>query len=115
MQIATLLSLLLTIATTTLVRAEACPVPTAEGWVAEYDIPEGSTETVCYWSQCAALGGVAGWSPTYYECLPNDLCLATRAGWCRDGGGGEYQGAKKSMFGKKRGVSAKAGGREWVA
>lgn len=111
-------SLLLALATATLVRAQACPAPdAADGWFIQYGIPEGSSETVCYWLQCAELGGRAGFSPTYYECVPHDKCMKTQAGWCRDRGGGVYEGTKGNMFGKKRAVALglKGVGREWVA
>lgn len=113
----TLPSLLLALATATLVRAQACPTADApDGWVLQYAIPEGSSETICYWMQCAELGGRAGWSPTYYECFPRDKCLTTRGGLCRDRGGGEYEGRKGNLFGKKReALGLKGVGREWVA
>lgn len=106
MHITTLLSLLLTIATATLVRAEACPVPTAEGWVAEYDIPEGSTETVCYWSQCAALGGVAGW-PAGARLITNAFPMT--CAW-RPGLGGAEMGEVVNIRGRRRVCLGRRGG-----
>jgi len=115
MHASTLLPLLVAVATATLIRAVGCPLPTVDGWVAEYDAPEGSQDTYCYWSQCSELAGIVAWSPTYYQCVPNDKCLAGRARWCVDQRGGHYEGTKKNIFGKKREVSAKGEGKKWVA
>ncbi|KAK1826895.1 hypothetical protein QBC39DRAFT_187118 [Podospora conica] len=108
------LSVLLAAAAAALVRAEQCPDPTADGWIAQRPQNFGQP---CYWQKCGEYEGRLSWAPASYVCRGDDRCKSDQAEWCVGRRGDVYQGDQEFLYRPpvgKRDVDA-AVERAWVA